>query len=201
MKKDIINSFGNVARIYEETSYLFKDFSAIISGKNFKNITGNSIGTTSVSKALDASGYWLTRYAALFFKPIDQEANDPLLSVTVGFYNDELEAVEPYLALGVVKGMDHVRKSWQYWWLYSPFINEGNNFEYFSETSGDEQKTNAPSMNEEIIRFKCTFDDSSYTWPKEGWFFAVPLLDVRDAKDVERLSRKIIELWTAKVVG
>jgi hypothetical protein len=200
MKQDIINSFDNIAKFYEETSFLLKDFSEAITNHQFISISGNSIGTTYVSKAINSPRYWLTRYAALFFKPNNQEDNSPLLSVTVGFYDLEPKAVEPYVILGIVKGMDHPerKKGWQYWWLFSPFFNDEKAFDYSIVKNGKEQKISIPSMDGKITNFKCHYSDESYHWPKEGSLFVLPLLSVKDNNQIKILSQKVVDLWKSK---
>ncbi len=198
MKQNIIHAFENTAKTYEETSFLLKDFSEVITKHEFSSISGNSIGTTYVSKAINSPRYWLTRYAALFFKPNDQEDNCPLLSVTVGFYDSGPKAVEPYLILGVIKGMNHPDKNWQYWWLFSTFVNEEDSFEYYIVKKGNKRKVSIPTLDGEIIDFKCHYTDEYNDWPKEGSFFALPLLSVKDYNQIETLSQKVIELWKSK---
>lgn len=198
MKQNIINAFDNAAKVYEETSFLLKDFSEAIAKHQFSNIIGNSIGTTYVSKSIDAPRYWLTRYAALFFKPNHQEDNNPLLSVTIGFFDLEPKAVEPYLVLGVVKGMDHPKRSWEYSWLITPFLNQENAFDYYIENEEKKQNVSIPAMDGEVFDFACHYSSESYTWPKEGSLFALPLLSINDYNKIETLSQKVVDLWKSK---
>jgi len=198
MNPNIINSFENIAKIYEETSYLLKDFSEAITKHKFVSISGNSIGTTYVSKSIDSPRYWLTRYAALFFKPKNQKDNSPLLSVTIGFYDLEPKATEPFLILGVVEEMNHPKKDWQYWWLFTPFLNEENAFDYSIAKGEKKIKLNIPAMDGEIVDFRCRYSNESYHWPRKGSMFAVPLLSVKDHNQVEVLSQKVLNLWRNK---
>ena len=197
MEDNVVNAFSCVSEMYVETSFLLKDFSEVLTGSRFSRMTpGNSIGTTYVSKALDSPRYWLTRYAGLFFKPLKQKADNPLLSVTVGFYGLGGKAVPPFLICGIAKGMDHPKQRWQYWWLYCAFLNDKDAFDYFI-TKNDEQEKfdHSPETKGEIIDFKCRYDRDSYHWPHSGRFFALPLLSVKDYNKIKELSNKLIELW------
>ena len=75
MEENIVNAFECVAKMYEETSFLLKDFSEFFYSKNFISLTSNSMGSTMISKDLNQPRYWLPRYAAMFFKPKSQKEN------------------------------------------------------------------------------------------------------------------------------
>jgi len=193
MKNNVINAFDCVSKIYEETSFMLKDFTEIISNHKYELITGeNTIGY--VSKKIDYYQYWLARYCSLFFKLQDQQETYPLLSITAGFYNLESKSVEPYLILGVVEGMEHEKASWDYWWLFSPFFNEKDVFDYVNYET-HEILESAPGINRNPVKFKCRYTNDSYNWPKKGVFFSEPLLSVSSHKDIESLAQETIHLW------
>jgi len=196
MEQNVINAFGYVAKVYEETSFLLKDFNEVLAQHSFTTVLGNSIGTTSLSRDINSPKYWLTRYAAIFYKPQDQEADSPLLSVTVCFYDLKPEAISPILVLGVARGMDHPKQSWNYDWFFSAFFNEGGFMNYYRKENGDLRPFEGiVDAEKDTIYFKNRMSDEKYNWFKEGCLFTVPLLQVKNHDMIEELSERVVKLW------
>jgi len=196
MEQNVINSFGYVAKVYEETSFLLKDFNEALAQHGFTTITGNSIGTTYLSRDINSPRYWLTRFAAIFYKPPDQKADTPLLSVTVCFYDLKPAPISPVLVLGVAKGMDHPKQSWNYNWFFSAFFNEGGFLNYYKKENGDLKPFKGIlDANKETIYFKNSMSNEKYYWFKEGCLFTVPLLQVKNHNMIQELSERLVKLW------
>jgi len=196
MEKNIINAFDYVAKIYEETSFLLKDFNEALAQYGFTTIMGNSIGTTYLSRDINSPTYWLTRYAAMFYKPPDQEKDSPLLSVTACFYDLKPAPISPMLILGVVKGMDHPKQTWNYDWFFSAFFNQGGFVDYYKKENGELKPFEGIlEAEKETIYFKNRMSDEKYNWFKEGCLFTVPLLQVKNHDMILELSERVVKLW------
>lgn len=199
MKENIKNAFECVKQVHKETSFLLKDFSEALGSCRFINIiSGNSIGTTYVSKDINSPSYWTPRYITLCFKPEEQQPNFPLMFVTVCYYdiNESPNAIEPLLILGMADGMDDPSKrGWEFWWVYSAYFNENNTTEYFMDKEYKNPLMEKPSPNGKIVYFKHKNPNNNWRWFKEGALFAVSLLDVKDYATIKEYAKKLADLW------
>ena len=196
MEQNVINAFGYVAKVYEETSFLLKDFNEVLAQHSFMTVLGNSIGTTYLSRDINSPKYWLTRYAAIFYKPQDQEADSPLLSVTACFYDLKPEEISPILILGVARGMDHPKQNWNYNWFFSAFFNEGGFMNYYKKENGELKPFEGIlDAEKDTIYFKNRMSDEKYNWFKEGCLFTMPLLQVKNYDMIQELSERVVKLW------
>ena len=201
ISENVRNAFDCVLKIYEETTFLLNDFTEELAAFNFVNLSPNSIGTHDVSKSMQWPKFWMVRYGSQFYKQKKQDINNPLLSLTVGFlgYSDGgPNVIEPFLAIGVIRGMDHPNQGWQNWWLYHPVINLDGAYEYDPEDYQGQPYVGDRKNRYNIINFKCRRLDTSYDFPKEGSFFTTPLLSINDTENIKELSKKCFELWSEK---
>jgi hypothetical protein len=200
VEQDIVNAFKFVTKMYEETSFLLKDFSEVMAQNGFKNVIGNAFGAEKVSKSINEPKYWSPRYASLFFKPESQTSNLPLLGVTVSFYDLEPKAIPPVLILGFARGMDHPKQTWRYEWFIMAYFNDSRLVEYFIEKDGQKVPMDDPLKPDgNCIYFKSRLGDDSYAWFKDGYLIAIPLLDVKDYNQIQQLSKQLITLWKEKL--
>jgi hypothetical protein len=194
LENNAINTFDNIKRIYEETSFLLKDFSEAICKHHFESILKNTILKSGSSQSLDNSYYWITHYITQFYKPIKQSGPDPLLSISAGFYDIENKAVEPFLIFGIIKKVNNSFGGNPSNWLHDILYNRDNFFNYIS---GGE-KTNQIPVNGTIVDFEFKMTEEYIKWPSRGSIFAVPLFSVKNYEDIEQLSVKMINLWKTK---
>jgi len=123
MANDVMNSFGNVAKIYEETSFLLSDFSDEMSRLGFVRMNpGSSIGTET-SKSIGSPRHWHVRYASLSFKPEGQDSDEPSVCITVIFCDYVGEPIMPYLIAGFVN------LEWHYYNFNNAYLDAKERFE------------------------------------------------------------------------
>ena len=177
--KNVTNAFGVITKIYEETAFLLKDFSAIL---NLNDLKFHCVNPNFIevyyghSKGLDSPHRWLARNAELRFKPNKQTDYKKLISVTVSFrsFSSLEKTSEPYLIIGVLENMEGSG------WLYAAYHNEDDDYEH--NPPKDQWK------DEEMIEFTFRKD-------KKGRFFVKPLLQIKNTEEVKRLAGKIVECW------
>ena len=195
MDDNIKNAFNCVAKMFDETSFLLRDFKDIMEKKHDftstqKGKNANAI-CTNTSKSLNSAKEWLPRYIADIYERKQQAQNkgaNSLLLITVSFYNGELNAVGPYLVLGVVKG------STTPWQLHSPFFNDSDSYEY-SDFETEEKLTLPHSMDKNIKFRWLNSTKRKQGYPVEGIFFYEKLLSIKDYKDIELRAKRIVDLW------
>jgi len=123
MTDDVMNSFGNVAKIYEETSFLLKDFSDEMMQLGFVRLRSDSGIGTETSRNIGMPKKWHVRYASLSFKPKGQDSNEPYVCITAIFCDYEGEPIMPYLIAGFVN------LEWQYYNFYNAYLDAKETFE------------------------------------------------------------------------
>lgn len=199
LSKNVKISFDNIANVYEESSLLLKDLVAGLEKLGFqKTPTGDSIGTTYVSKNINSPRYWLTRYAALFFWATAEPKSNRLLSFSISYFDLDPKAMKPYLIVGV--GEMFESDNWDYWWMYSAFLNEKNMFEYYGT---DNKKLNIVSPKQEWQHqgqewgFEVPDVKNNPSYPKAGKLFAVPLSGIK-SEDVGKLAERGLKLWNTE---
>ena len=192
-------SFDNIAKVYEESSFLLKDLVAGLEKLGFEKLPkGDSIGTTYVTKNINSPRYWLTRYAALFFGATAEPESNRLLSLSISYFDLDPKAMKPYLIVGV--GEMSENDYWQYWWMYSAFLNEEKMFEYYGT---DNKKLNIVSPEQEWQHqgqewgFDVPDVKNNPSYPKAGKLFAVPLIEIK-SEDVGKLAERGLKLWNTK---
>jgi hypothetical protein len=196
MTENVVNAFSCVSKVYEETSFLFKDFANILTESGFEKIReGNEIGTHDVSANINKPKYWLPRYVSSFFKPSFQKDNRHILGLSACFFDLTPNAIPPILLVGIAQGMDHPEQNWAYWWFQRAYFNKEDVFQYFLVK--DEINTSQASQPQlrDWVYFKTVFTNESYQWPKNGFLFGVPLLEIKDYKEIESLVRRVVALW------
>ena len=166
---------------------------------DFEKLTsGNSIGTTYVSKDINSPRYWLTRYASLFFWATAEPKSNRLLSLSISYFDLDPKAMKPYLIVGV--GEMSESGNWHHWWMYSAFLNEEKKFVYYGI---DNKKLNIVSPNQEWQHqeqewgFEVPHVKNNPYYPKAGKLFAVPLLEIK-SEDVGKLAERGLKLWNTK---
>ena len=198
--ENINASFNNIAKVYEETSFILKDLAAELEKLGYEKIPkGNSLGTTYVSKNINSPRYWLTRYAALFFKIKAEPDSKRLLSTTVSYFDLDTKAMDPWLIVGVGEKSDS--DHWDYWWMYSAFLNDEQKFEYYER---DNTKLNIDSPHgqsqEREWGFRVPDAENNPYHPKAGKLFAVPLLTINSFEDIKELAERGTKLWKTEFV-
>ncbi len=198
--KNIINAFNNVIKIYGETSFLLRNFSAELAARGFESVMpGNGIGTET-SKSIEYPKEWPIRYAALFFQHKKEQDNGRWLCVTVNFFHPESGDVLPRLILGVLENKnDKRRTAYEYGWLKRVYFNEGEEFTYTNEEKikiNTQDHMNMDLMDRKVINF-CP-NQKEKPVPLQGSFFATPLLSVNNAEEVKGLTTKIVGYWGTK---
>ncbi len=195
----IKTSFDNVAKVYEESSFLLKDLVAGLEKLGFeKTPTGETIGTTDVLKKINFPRYWLIRYASLFFWATGEPKSNRLLSLSISYFDLDPKAMKPYLIVGV--GEMFKSDDWNYWWMYSAFLNEKKLFEYYGT---DNKKLNIVSPEQEWQHqgqewgFEVPNVKNNPSYPKAGKLFAVPLSEIK-SEDVRKLAERGLKLWNTK---
>lgn len=173
MADDVMNSFGNVAKIYEETSFLLKDFSDEMIRLGFVRMNSGSGVGTDTSKSIDNPRLWHVRYASLDFKPKGQDGHDPYTSITAIFCDYHSEPIVPYLIAGFVK-MAGSDMQWQYYNFYNAYLDAKETFE------GKDGK---------LIRLD----------RGDGYAIAQPLLQVGNTECVKNLANNIVKYWEEKI--
>ena len=173
MTDNVKNSFDNVAKIYEETSFLLKDFSKEITGLGFdKEMPNDGIGTHG-STSIDYPKQWPVRYASLFFMPKDQVDKKRYVCITAIFYDDSGELITPCLVTGVIKtSQEYLVLKQKYGVLYDGYLKDKDKFEgkdgKFVELDG------------------------------KGSVIAQPLLQINSAEEVKNLAQRMVDCWTEK---
>ena len=200
LTENIKASFDNITKIYEESSFLLKDLAAELEKLGYeKEPRGNSIGTTYVSKNINSPRYWLTRYAALFFRTKAKPDYNRLLSTTVIYFDHEPTAIDPWLIVGV--GEKSESAHWDYWWMYSAFLNEEQKFNYYHGTDNAKLNIDSPKQHwqSQAQDWGFTVPDTQNNpyHPKAGKLFAVPLLETK-SEDVGKLAKRGLKLWNTK---
>ena len=184
-KESVTNAFYAVTKIYEESSFLLKDFSAILSDLKFHCVNSNSIEVYhGYSRGLDSPHRWLASNIELRFKPNKPTDNNRLISVTVSFrsFSSFEQPSEPYLIVGILENTEGPG------WLSAAYHNEDGDYDYGVDTPPkDEWK------EEQIIEF--TFRENK---DKKGRFFYKSLLQIKNTEEVKKLAGKIVKCWEGK---
>lgn len=170
MADDVMNSFGNVAKIYEETSFLLKDFSDEMMRLGFIRLRSDSGIETETSRSIDRPKEWHVKYASLSFKPEGQDSNEPYVCITAIFCGYNSEAVTPYLVAGFVN------MEWQYYNFYNAYLDDKATF------NRNDRKLIRLNRGKGYI---CAI--------------AQPLLSVGNTEDVESLARDVVKCWRDEV--
>ncbi len=171
--QNVINAFETVSKIYEETSFLIKDFSAELNKLGFVSALPNKVSMgTNGSASLKYPKYWSLLYGAWFFRHCNQKDNCHWICITVSFFDLDLKA-DPRLLLGVLKRRDNSGE-YAYNWLH---------WAYFNRTSSEN--------SDDKIKFSYNVKDSVYL--ADG--FSTSLLSVKDRSHMEDLLTKVINIW------
>lgn len=166
MADDVKYSFGNVAKIYEETSFLLKDFSDEMMRLGFVRLRSDSGIGTETSRSIDRPKEWHVRYASLSFKPEGQDRNEPYVCITAIFCGYESEPITPYLVAGFVNVV------WQYYNFYNAYLDAKETFD------GNDGKPIRLSRGDGYV-----------------YAIAQPLLNVSNTEDVKRLAQDAVKCW------
>lgn len=170
---NVKNTFENVVKIYEETSFLLQDFSAILKNDyKFESCNNNKIDNYGgYSRSLDWPQYWFSRCVEMCFKPNGQTNNNRLINITVIFYNKHKEEA-PRLVIGVLD------TDGQSGWLHDAYHNESNNYKYSHEYEYNNMRK-FDFQNDKIL----------------GSLFTRPLLLIKNYEHVKELATCAIKLW------
>jgi len=169
MASDVMNSFGNVAKIYEETSFLLKDFSDEMMRLGFVRLRSDSGIETETSRGIDNPKMWHVRYASLPFKPKGQDSDEPYVCITAIFCDFEGEPTMPYLVAGVTALKC---KTWNF---YNAYLDAKETFE------GNDGKP---------LRLD---------WGGGVCAIGHPLLNVSNTEDVKKLAQDVKKCWEDEV--
>ncbi len=184
--ENIVNLFDVAIKIYQETSFLLKDFSDLLKAKKFKGPSGNAIEMYGgFSRSLNWSNHWLVRCASLSFKPKVKAPDNRVIEITVVFCTDQKED-EPRLVVGALDTDGNPG------WLYYACYNIDDNYQYHREGKEFKYCPTHEDIDEKMTNFVYKPDNKI-----RGCFFTVPLLSVKGYEDVEKLSERAVkELWT-----
>ncbi len=173
------NAFDNVVKIYKETSFFLKDISTNLNERNFVATSGNIENYGGYSRSLDWTSCWLLRCAELRFKY--KEDNSRLISFTISFLTG------PNLIVGVLENMYDIGL------LYELWCNENKEYKYSHQEKEINYSLENKDTDGKVIDFIFREDDK-----KKGFFFAKPLLSIKNYDDVKSLSEKVVDLWEDK---
>lgn len=196
----IKNSFDIVVQVYEESSFLLQELTAELEGLGFENLNGNLISTRDVKTQIGEPRYWMTRFAALFFRPRNKQDSRRILSTNISYFDLELKAMKPYLVVGV--GVEVSDGRWGNPWMHHAFLNKNDMFIYYENNK--ELKITSPKQEwqrqrqEQEWGFKVPGD----TYPdglKAGKLFAVPLVEINNSEDIKDLAERGLKLWNTKL--
>jgi len=169
MVDDVMNSFGNVAKIYEETLFLLKDFSDEMMQLGFVRLRRDSDIETKISRSIDMPKGWQVKYASWSFKPEGRDGNEPYVCVAAIFCDHEGEPIKPCLVAGFT---DLV---WEYYNFYDAYLDEKEIFD------GDNGKLRRLSRGDGYV---CAI--------------AQPLLQIGNTEYVKKLAQDIVKHWKEK---
>ena len=191
MTKNVTNAFDVVTKIYEESGFLLKEFFSKLGEHKFVGKNNTYIENyAGRSKSLDYTEYWLVNDAELCFKNEGKTDYNQMISVTISFrsfnFNKQasdqyLQALYPHLLVGILENMGEDERRQ----LYKAYHNEDDNYEYASPKN--------EWQPDKLIEFNVRKNKD-----KKGWFYAIPLLQVKGTEDVECWTKKIVEDWKKK---
>ena len=178
-EKNIVDSFGNVIKVYTETAHLLEDFAEIFDSKDINRVRGgvDSGIQRYISKTIGSPDSWLPAYVGWDFWPKGQEEVSPCIAVMAVFpfpSDDKRDAV-PYLIVGVIG-------------------------ESLSTTSTPHQQM--LSLHRHFIQHKDKFlgkflgEDGKVVDLEEGGIFKVlQLLKVSNKSVVKELAKWVLDRW------
>lgn len=187
------DAFDYVARIYAETSYLFRDLGAALDDR-FQPIITDHGGRLSYS--LTKPEMWLPRYiSGCWVETGASPEGKPsaYLMASALFLGPDNKGLDPLLSYGVLRPMDHDRADYDRNWLWSVITNREGRYQY---RRGAAALDLVPvGRDARPVYFRCSLTDASYRWPKCGYVVARPLFSVTSGDDVAHIVGAMTELW------
>ena len=187
MTDDGKNSFGIVAKIYEETSFLLKSFREELKKLDFvrEENLDDGIGIEG-SKSIREPEKWLPRYASWFFKRKGQNNKKRYVWITAIFCDEDGEPITPCLVTGVIETSQEYsgleRK--KYGILYHGYLNAKDKFD---------------DKDREFVELDTELDGKGGKKVSvKGSVIAQPLLQINSAGEVKNLAQRMVDCWTEK---
>jgi hypothetical protein len=188
-------AFDYVSRVYGESAYLLRDFQHRMDAAGFDPVrTDNG---SEHSYRLDAPAWWMPQYLSMYWL---QRGGSPstgyrkvYAGLTVAFFTPQGRAIQPVLVYGVARSMDHPQAGDARAWLWYAATGHENAFTYTQDGKAQERPpVETPGA---LVRFECSFDDTSYFWPKAGYLKVVDLMELASADTVAAIAEELRALW------